>query len=68
MIGIINQGIKRNGETQYAVQINRKLITFFWHNRDKGLPECLEKAAKAVREHEHQNEEMVKIIFGIDDE
>ena len=38
------------GEHNYQVKINNKLICFFKHKRHKGLTECLEKAAKAVKE------------------
>ncbi len=53
MIAIINVGkIKNRKKWKYRVQINNKLVTTFYHNREDRLSVCLEKAAKAVREKE----------------
>ena len=45
-----NETCDPQGEYNYQVKINDKLICFFKHERHKGLAECLEKAAKAVKE------------------
>lgn len=53
MIAIINQKKKnKRGETLYNLQINKELIATFYHNRSKGLSECLQKAVEAARKYE----------------
>ena len=44
----------------YNVQINKELITTFEHDRVDGLAVCLEKAAKAVEQHD---ESLVDVLY-----
>ena len=52
MIAIVNMGEVGNGQHQYQVRVNTKVICTFTHRRENGLAACLESAGKAVREHE----------------
>jgi len=52
MIAIINTGKKHGEKHVYRLQINKRLITTFEHERINGLSECLKAAAKAAEDAE----------------
>ena len=49
MIAIYNKSKRNdNNETLYHVFINENFICEFWHDRDRGLSECLKEASRVV--------------------
>ena len=59
MIAIINTGNVVNGAHEYRIQINKKVITTFTHNRGNGLDVCLHRAAEAVTSKILQDMQMI---------
>lgn len=53
-----------NGEREYEVRINAKVICKFKHFREDGLSACLRRAANAVEES--QWEKLLKSVEEID--
>lgn len=49
MIAIYNKSKRNNNnETLYHIFINKDFICEFWHDRDKGLSECLKEASRVA--------------------
>lgn len=47
----ISKRLSATGLQSYEIRINETVIATFRHRREEGLAVCLERAAKAVKEH-----------------
>ena len=67
MIAIVNidDNVRESGMHKYELRINNKVITTFYHDREKPLHECLIAAAKAAESKAKQRDkDLVRIWFG----
>jgi hypothetical protein len=64
MIAIVNRteseeyGIYGIGEQLYSLQINTKILIWFYHNYEEGLATCLRNAADAFELYEINKKEI----------
>lgn len=50
----IDDNVRDSGPHRYVLRINNKVIAFFEHDREKGLAECLRRAATAAEQPDRQ--------------
>ena len=59
----VDKNIRRSGEHQYELRINKRVVCQFPHNREEPLHECLLKAAVAAEEKATPKKGMIRPLL-----